>query len=258
MDKEFRNQVVIVTGASRGIGGATAIAFARQGAHVIINYRRDLEGAMGTLETIRVEGNQATVVQADLGAPDQLADMVDRAEGEIGPVHVLVNNAAAINRQPFLDVPLDELDAQLAANVRGVFYLSQLVARHMVERRRGAIINVSSILAEQTIKNRTVYSAAKGALNSLTRAMAMDLIPYNVRVNAVVPGPFRTEALLAGVPDPGLQAELQRHIPYGRFGEPMELAQVIVFLASQASSYMTGALIPVDGGLSSKEAGPAA
>jgi NAD(P)-dependent dehydrogenase (short-subunit alcohol dehydrogenase family) len=143
-----------------------------------------------------------------------------------------------------------------AANVRGVFYLSQLAARYMAKRRHGSIINVSSILAHQTIKNRTIYAATKGALNSLTHAMALELIPYNIRVNAVVPGPFRTEALLAGVSDPELQQQIQRHIPSGRFGEPDELARVIVFLASDASSYVTGALLPVDGGLSSREAVP--
>jgi NAD(P)-dependent dehydrogenase (short-subunit alcohol dehydrogenase family) len=153
-------------------------------------------------------------------------------------------------------VTLEQLDAVLDTNIRGVYYLSQLVARKMAVRRKGAIIHVTSILAQQTIPGRTAYAASKGALESLTRAMALDLAPYQIRVNAVAPGLIRTEMLLSGLPGEAFIQDLQRFIPFKRFGEPEELARAIVFLASPAASYISGALIPVDAGLRVMEAGP--
>jgi NAD(P)-dependent dehydrogenase (short-subunit alcohol dehydrogenase family) len=252
----FQNQVVLVTGASRGIGRATALAFARDGATVAINYRTDAEGAAETLAQIAAAGGQGVPAQADISQPAALERLVTHLEQEVGPIEVLVNNAGAVDRQPFLEVSLETLDAVFATNVRGVFYLSQLVARRMAERRRGAIIHVSSILAQQTIPDRTAYAASKGAVESLTRAMALDLAPHGIRVNAVAPGLIRTEMLLTAVPDPAFQEELQRFIPFGRFGHPDEMADAIVFLASPAARYITGVLLPVDAGLRVLEAGP--
>jgi NAD(P)-dependent dehydrogenase (short-subunit alcohol dehydrogenase family) len=252
----FQDQVVLVTGASRGIGRATARAFAAEGAQVILNYRSDETGAQAALAEITAEGGRATLHQADVSQPAEVARMVEAIEDHLGAIEVLVNNAGAVNRQPFLDVSLEELDAVFATNVRGVFYLSQLVARRMAGRRRGAIIHVSSILAQQTIAGRTAYAASKGAVESLTRAMALDLAPHGIRVNAVAPGLIRTEMLLDALPDPAFQEQLQRYIPFGRFGNPDEMADAIVFLASPAARYITGVLLPVDAGLRVLEAGP--
>ncbi|MBI3360439.1 MAG: SDR family oxidoreductase [Chloroflexi bacterium] len=256
MTDRFSNQVVLVTGASRGIGRATALAFAGEGAHAVINYRADEDGARQTLQQIEAAGGRGTLLRADVGQPVEIEQMVEEVEGQIGPIRVLVNNAAAFNRDSFLDVTLDEFDRVFATNVRGLFYLSQLVARRMVARREGCIIHLSSILARVSVESRTVYCAAKGAVESLTRAMALDLAPHNVRVNAVAPGLIVTEALLAGMRDPARQAEIQRFITNGRFGDPAQTAEVILFLASQAGGYVNGALIPVDGGLGAREAGP--
>jgi 3-oxoacyl-[acyl-carrier protein] reductase len=252
----FQNQVVLITGASRGIGRATALAFAREGATVAINYRTDADGAAETLALIAAAAGQAVPAQADISQPAALERLVTHLEQEVGPIEVLVNNAGVVDRQPFLEVSLETLDAVFATNVRGVFYLSQLVARRMAERRRGAIIHVSSILAQQTIPGRSAYAASKGALESLTRAMALDLAPHGIRVNAAAPGLIRTEMLLDAVPDPAFQEELQRFIPFGRFGHPDEMADAIVFLASPAARYITGVLLPVDAGLRVLEAGP--
>jgi 3-oxoacyl-[acyl-carrier protein] reductase len=252
----FQDQVVLVTGASRGIGRATAWAFAAEGAQVILNYRSDKAGAQAALAEITAGGGRATLHQADVSHPAEVARMVEAIEDYLGAIEVLVNNAGAVSRQAFLDVSLDELDAVFATNVRGVFYLSQLVARRMAGRGRGAIIHVSSILAQQTIAGRTAYAASKGAVESLTRAMALDLAPHGIRVNAVAPGLIRTEMLLDALPDPAFQEELQRYIPFGRFGNPDEMADAIVFLASPAARYITGVLLPVDAGLRVLEAGP--
>ena len=173
-----------------------------------------------------------------------------------GPVTVLVNNAAGFSRAHFLDVSIEELDRVWDINVRGVFYLSQLVARKMAERRRGSIIHVSSILARLAVPTRTVYCASKGAIEALTRAMALDLAGHNVRVNAVSPGLIETQAMLAGFPSEDMVNEVRRHIPSRRFGTTDEMAAAILFLASDAASYINGIVLPVDSALSAREAGP--
>ncbi len=253
--RRFQDQVIIVTGASRGIGQATAIAFGREGARVFINYRADEAGARETLAAIEAAGGRGVLAQADVAVPADVERLVAAAEAE-GPIWAVVNNGAAFNRQLFLDVSLDEADRVWATNVRGLFYLSQCAARRMLERRQGCFVHVSSILARQLIEARSIYSASKGAVESLTFAMALDLAPYNIRVNAVVPGLVRTEALMAGLGDPERIEAIQRYIPTGRFGTPEEAAAVILFLASADAYYINGALIPLDGGLGAREAGP--
>lgn len=251
----FEGQVVLVTGASRGIGRATAVAFAQAGATVAVNYRVDQAGAESTRAEIVRNGGKAVPWRADLGNTTALEEMVNGIEAETGPIAVLVNNAAAFNNDPFLDVSLDEFDRLWATNGRGLFYLSQLVASHMTKRKSGSIIHVSSILARQAMPGRAAYIASKGAVESLTRAMALDLAPYHIRVNVVAPGLVKTKALVSAINNPHLEEELQSAIPWNRFGEPRELAETILFLASPAASYITGAVIPVDGGLSILEAG---
>ncbi len=255
MNGRFADQVVLITGASRGIGRATAIAFAREGAKVVINYRADEAGAQAALAQIEAAGGRGWLERDDIGQPAEVDQMVEKVESDVGPLRVLVNNAAAFNRDPFLDVTLEELDRVWRTNVRGLFYLSQLAARRMVDRGGGCIIHVSSIGARLAVKSRTAYLASKGAVESLTRAMALDLAPHNIRVNAVVPGLIHTEGLLDSLPDPVWQAELAAYIPDGRFGEADEVANVIAFLASDAARYIHGALIAVDGGMGAREAG---
>lgn len=253
----FDDRTVLITGASRGIGAASARIFAAQGARVGINYRRDADGAAAVRRSILDAGGTAETFQADMGDAAAVDRLADEAEAALGPVSVLVNNAALIDRSPMLEVTMEAFDAVWAANVRGLFQLSRRVAAGMVERGGGAIVNISSILARLTVANRTAYAASKGAVESLTRAMALDLAPHGVRVNAVAPGLIATEALLSGMPDEDLQAAIQRHIPIGRFGRPEEIAAAIVFAASDEASYLNGAVLPVDAALGAREAGPA-
>ena len=253
--KRFADQVVIITGASQGIGQATALAFAREGAHVIINYFRSEAAAQKTLATIESQGGQGTLVQANVGHLDGCRRLCEAGEA-VGPVSVLVSNAAGFNRAPFLEIPIDEFDRVWQINVRGIYYLSQLVGQKMAERRQGSIVHVSSILARLAVPQRTVYCATKGAIESLTRAMALDLAAYNIRVNAVSPGLIETQAMLAGFPNQELLDSMRRHIPSKRFGRPDELAQAILFLASEEASYINGIVLPVDSALGAREAGP--
>jgi len=256
--KRFSDQTVIVTGASRGIGAATAIAFAGEGASVAINYRSDESGARHTRAAIVASGGVAEVFQADVGLVSDVDRLADSVKATLGPVSILVNNAAMMQRSSFLELSLDDFEAVWKTNVRGVFQLSQRVAADMVDRGEGGVIvHLSSILAKLAITNRTAYIASKGAIEGLTRAMALDLAPHGIRVNAVAPGLIATEALLGGMPDAELQTSIQRHIPGGRFGRPEELMSAILFVASPEASYLNGAIIPVDAGLGSKEAGPA-
>jgi NAD(P)-dependent dehydrogenase (short-subunit alcohol dehydrogenase family) len=257
LDKRaFAGKGVLVTGASRGIGRATALAFAQHGANVIINYRADEDGAKETLEQIQNAGGTGFIVQEDVADPSAVERMVLQIEGLVSSIDVLVNNAAAFNRSSFLDVNLEDFDASFNTNVRGVYYLSQLIAKGMVQRRQGSIIHISSILATLTIPQRSVYAATKGAIESLTKAMALDLVDFGVRVNAIAPGLIGTEAMTAGFGSDTMLAEMESHIPGGKFGRPEDIASAVMFLASDLARYITGVILPVDMGLSAREAGP--
>ena len=256
MKRRFEDQVVVVTGASRGIGSATALAFAAEGAKVVVNYRSDVEGALDTQSKIGTAGGYALAYQADVGKVEDVERMVGEVEDKVGPIRVLVNNAAAFNRESFLKVSLAEFDRSFNTNVRGLFYLSQQVALRMAARKQGSIVHISSILAQLAVPGRSVYCATKGAVEALTRAMAVELIADNIRVNTVSPGMIRTEALEAGFSDPEILANLARYIPGGRIGQTMELAQAVLFLASEDASYINGIVLPVDSGMSAREAGP--
>jgi NAD(P)-dependent dehydrogenase (short-subunit alcohol dehydrogenase family) len=223
---------------------------------VIINYRADEDGARETLEQIQNAGGTGFIVQADVADPSAVERMVLQAEGLVSSIDVLVNNAAAFNRSSFLDVNLEDFDASFNTNVRGVYYLSQLIAKGMVQRRQGSIIHISSILATLTIPQRSVYAATKGAIESLTKAMALDLVDFGVRVNAIAPGLIGTEAMTAGFGSDTMLAEMESHIPGGKFGRPEDIASAVMFLASDLARYITGVILPVDMGLSAREAGP--
>jgi NAD(P)-dependent dehydrogenase (short-subunit alcohol dehydrogenase family) len=250
-------RIVLITGASRGIGRGIARAVASQGDHVVVNYRADRGGAEETLRLIQQEDEgTASAVQADVGLINDGQRLVEEVESRIGPIAVLVNNAAAFDRRGFLEVDPEAFDRSFAVNVRGLFFLSQAAARRMVTRRQGAIINLSSILAQTAVPFRTVYCATKGAVESLTKAMALDLAPYGIRVNTVAPGFIDTQALRDGLPGGGFVDRVARYTPLGRLGRPEDIARAVVYLASEEASYITGQVLNVDGGITSKEAGP--
>ncbi|MGQ9910276.1 MAG: SDR family NAD(P)-dependent oxidoreductase [Candidatus Flexifilum sp.] len=258
MTLDFADRVVLVTGSSRGIGAASALAFARRGAHVVVNYREDRAGAEAVAAQIAAEGGRAAIIQADVAVEADVRRLAEQIAATVGPLRVVVHNASPGNRAAFLEVTLAEFDAMFNGIVRGPYLLSQLAARQMIAAGRGgAIVHVSTILARLAIPRRTLYIAAKSAIEGLTRAMALDLVEHDIRVNTIAPGLIYTEALRANMAALG-EDRFTPYIPGRRFGTAEEVAEAIVFVASDAASYINGALIPVDHGLSAREAGPPA
>lgn len=250
------NRTALVTGSSRGIGRAIALALARAGADVAVNYVRDSQAAEEAVREIRAHGRRALSIQADVADAAQAQRLVAEAIGALGHLDILVNNAGIIVRRPFLELTLEEWDRVLATNLRGAFVVSQHAARHMAERRYGRIINISSLQGSVATIHRAAYCASKGGLNMLTKAMALDLAPYGITVNAIAAGITATDMSKARFSDPQQRELFGRWIPAGRIATPEDLTGAVVFLASDAAAYITGHVLAVDGGVLAKSALP--
>ena len=231
-------RIALITGAARGIGLACAEALAEDGCAVIL---ADIDAAVH--DAAARLGGRAEI--CDMGAPDQIAALFDRA----GPVDVLVNNAGLARAAEFLEMTLEDWDTVQNVNLRGSFLATQAAARGMVERgATGAIVNMSSVNAQVAIPKIAGYCASKGGIMQLTKAAALALAPYGIRVNAVGPGSIDT-AMLAGVnADPDAMRMVLSRTPLGRIGTPREIGDTVAFLASDKASYITGETIYVDGG----------
>jgi 3-oxoacyl-[acyl-carrier protein] reductase len=238
--KRFVDRVVVVTGAGHGIGRAVAERFASEGARVVVN---DLDEARAR-EVAQALGG-AIAIAADVAVKTQVDAMFDRVEAEFGPVDVLVNNAGNIHAaRHFLEADEAWWDQMLGVNLKGAFLCSHRAAQVMVRRHSGVILNMSSGGATRAHRGNVAYDASKGGIEAMTRAMALDLAPYGVRVNAVVPGLIRTYDL-----SPEAAEERGAVVPMGRLGTPEDLAGPTVFLATDDARYMTGACLVVDGGV---------
>ena len=243
-------KVAVVTGAGRGIGRAYARALADAGASVVIAELDDGAGAE-TAELIRSTGGRALAIATDVADESSVAAMVEQTTAELGGIDILVNNAAiwgTLRPAPMTDVTLDEWTKVLTVNVTGVWLASRAVAPVMAERRGGVIVNQSSIGAYLGGPNVTHYATSKGAVNALTRAMARDLGPLGIRVNAIAPGQIANEATRNLVSPERLEA-MRAQQCIGRAGDVDDLCGPLLFLCSDAESYMTGQVLVVDGGL---------
>lgn len=241
-------KVAIVTGASRGIGKACAIRLAKDGYTVVINYSRSREEAEAVLETVKKNGGDGMTYQADVTDLEQVKTMVRDVDKAYGQIDVLVNNAGMVKDEYLLTLQKATLDKCLDLNVKGYFYCAQQVALKMFRRKSGTIINVSSVSGTLAVAGQSVYSATKGAVNSMTRVLAKELAVKGVRVNAVAPGFIETE-MIDALPKEKVD-EYLKAIPMRRFGAADEVAETVAMLASDACSYMTGQILTMDGGLS--------
>jgi NAD(P)-dependent dehydrogenase (short-subunit alcohol dehydrogenase family) len=238
----------VITGVSRGIGRASAVALAEAGANVVGLYQSDHEGAAGVRRDIESHGRDAVIVQGDSGDPETAPRLAREAIERWGSVDIWVNNAARLMVKPLIETSDEDWHGLLAANLHGYFYGSREAARAMYPHGRGRIINVTSAADLLFIANLGAYIAAKGAIVGLTKTLAIEAAEHGVTVNAIAPGATDTP-LNQKAYTPAVREIYEDRIPLGRIGSEEEVADAIVFLASTASRYMTGHELVVDGGL---------
>lgn len=240
-------RVAIVTGGGRGIGRAIALGLAGEGALLAVG-DLDLETARSTAAEIVRAGRRAVPIQLDVANSKSVRAMTDAVLAEFGQIDILVNNAGVHSSYTLLELPDEEWDRVLETNLKGVFLCSQTVARTMVERRTGTIVNISSVAAAIPTAEAVHYGASKAAINQLTKSLAVGLSKHNIRVNTIQPGTILSPMNAKALADPATLAERVRLIPLGRIGRPEDVVAAVLFLASDDASYITGAVLPVDGG----------
>jgi len=245
---DLTGRIALVTGATSGLGLAMARGLAEAGATVVINGRDDTRIAK-TVELLSANGLNAVGSRFDVTSTGQVASAVDDVEANIGPIDILINNAGIQRRAPLLDMDPATWDEVVQTNLTGVFLVGQAVARRMVQRRRGKIVNVASLASEVARKTIAPYVATKGAVKQLTKAMCVEWASYNIQVNAIGPGYFATPLNTTLKNDPAFDNWVQARTPAGRWGDPEELVGTAIFLSSSASDFVNGQVIYVDGGL---------
>jgi gluconate 5-dehydrogenase len=245
---DLSGRLALITGSSKGIGYEIARALGGAGARVVLN-ARDGERLEAARAALAAEGLSVHAEAFDVADPEAVQASVGRIESALGPIDILVNNAGMQHRGAFAEFPLDAWRKLNAVNVDSVFLVGQAVAQRMIPRGRGKIINVCSVQSELGRPGIAPYTATKGAVKMLTKGMAIDLGKYGIQVNGLGPGYFKTELTQALVADEAFTAWLSGRTPAGRWGEVRELAGAAVFLASEASSFVTGHVLYVDGGI---------
>lgn len=247
-EQKLAGKVACVTGAGTGIGVGIALALAEAGADVAVSYHGSEEGARQTAEKIRGLGRRALLRRADIAQSAEARGLVDATVAELGRIDIMVNNSGVTWPKPFLELDEETWDQTFAINLRGMFLCSQQAARHMVRQGGGRIINLSSVHGFSSAPRHAHYEATKGGINMFTKALAIELAPYRITVNAIAPGAIEVERYFRTMPGYDRQ-EMGARIPLGRVGFPADVAPLAVFLASDEASYITGETILVDGGL---------
>lgn len=241
--RQLAGQRALVTGAAAGIGKAIALRLAAEGADIALHYRSNPQAAQAAAEEIRALGVQVSLHQADLNDPQAIAALAEA----VGAVQVLVNNAGVTRDNLLLQMSLDDMQAVLATNLLAPMLLTQAMAMGMVRARYGRIVNISSCAASKPGRGQSNYAASKAGLEAFTKAMAVELAPRNILVNAVAPGVVETE-MSALVREHGAD-EIHARLLLKRYAEPMEVADAVLYLASPRNRYVTGEVLHLDGGL---------
>ncbi len=247
----LEGKVALITGSDSGIGQATAIEFAKEGADVVVHYLHDADGAEKTRAAVTAEGRNAIVVRADVTNEDQVASLFDEAIAAFGAIDILMNNAGVdASGKPVSELPTDVWDRAIRTNVYGYFFFCRRFTQlRLAAGGGGKIINVSSVHADNPNPGGSDYDCSKGAIRMLTRTLALELAEHNINVNSLAPGMVLTPFNQPAIDDPKLLEEQVQSIPMKRAAQPSEIAKVAVFLASSDADYVTGASYVIDGGL---------
>lgn len=247
MNMQLKDQVAIVTGGTKGIGKAICLLLAEEGASVVANFSKDVDAAEGLMSEAKSKRLNVGLFKADVTQFDQAKEMVEETFVQYGKIDILVNNAGVV-RDNFLMLMSDEdWDSLIKTNLNSLFYCCKTVIRKMIPQRRGKIINISSISGILGTSGQTNYAATKGGVISFTKSLARELGPFNIHVNAVAPGLIESE-VVSKMPKEKVEA-VMKSSSLGRIGRPEEVAQAVLFLASEHSNYITGQTIVVDGGI---------
>ena len=247
---QLDQKVAIVTGSDSGIGRAIAIQFAREGASVVVNYAHAQDKAEEVRQTIEKSGGRVLVVQADVSQYQQVANLIQKTIQQFGRIDIMVNNAGMEIHSPFLEETEQNFDRVLGVDLKGAFFGAQLAAREMVKRQiAGRIINISSVHEDLPMPGNVPYCCAKGGMRMLARTICLELAPHHITVNNIGPGAVHTPIDRDVEADPEKMGALLKEIPLHRMAQPEEVASLAVFLASDASAYITGATYFIDGGL---------
>ena len=246
---KLKGRIALVTGASRGIGRAIAQVLATEGAAVAVNYRSGREKAEEVVKEITAAGGKAVALSGDVADYGQAKTLVEQTVKELGGLHILINNAGIAKDGLIFNLEPEDWLSVMRVNFGGVFNCTKAAMGHFMAQRDGVIVNVSSVMGERGWIGESNYAASKGAVNAFTRCCAMELSRFGVRINAVLPG-FSPTELVAGLVQKDGGKGIKKQIPMRDFGTVEEIARVAVFLAGPDSAYMTGSLVPVDGGAS--------
>lgn len=246
----LEGKIALVTGSSQGIGQAIAVRFAQEGANVVINYNRTPGGAEDALKQVEAAGRRGLIVQANLSSTSDVRRLIATAVEHFGRLDVLVNNAGVETHAPFWEVTEEDYDRVLDTNLKGVFFATQAMVQHLMQtKRKGKIINISSVHEELPFPNFAAYCASKGGIKMLTRNLSVELGPLGITINSIAPGAIETPINTKLLNDPKKLGALVSQIPLGRLGQTSDVSGLAVFLASSDSDYVTGATYFVDGGL---------
>ncbi len=250
MYEDLKGKIAVITGARRGMGKADALLFAKNGAKVVVADISQDECEL-VVDEIKKNGGDGLAVKCDVTNEKEIEEMVKKTVEKFGKVDILVNNAGICEFKPFLELTEEEWNKTLDINLKGYFLCAQAVAKEMVKQKSGAIVNIASVVMGQIgmgMAGLAHYSASKGGIAALTKTLALEFAPYNIRVNAIAPGAIDTPMAASTKADPKVLEATLAMIPLHRMGKPEEIANTALFLSSNVSSYITGSIVVVDGG----------